>query len=137
AASPLVFREDPERLVRVFRHAQQYQAQLDFELVSLLHESLPLLPTAVASSPSAARALLSILRDVGNVHPTLALMHEYGVLERLLPAFAGLTCLVHHELYHRYTADIHTLNTIQELDQIFAETDRATQKYLQALHETE
>lgn len=137
ADHPLVFREDPERLIRVFRHAQQYQAKLDFELVSLLHESLPLLPASVAASPTAARAFLSILGDVGNVHPTLAQMHEHGVLERVVPEFAGLTCLVQHELYHRYTADIHTLNTIAELDHIFSETHRSTHLYKKAVHETD
>lgn len=137
AAKPTTFAEDPERIIRVYRHAQQYRAQLDFELVSLLNESLHLLPEKVAHSPTASRTLLSILQDVGNVHTTLLQMHEHGVLERIVPEFAGLTCLVQHELYHRYTADIHTLNTISELDRIFSNDDEGAHKYHEAIHDTE
>ena len=38
--------------------------------------------------------------------------------------------------YHRYTADVHTLNAIRELDRVFSEAEPITLKYRQALHET-
>jgi [protein-PII] uridylyltransferase len=63
-------------------------------------------------------------------------MHELGVLARFIPEFQGLTCLVQHEFYHRYTADIHTLNAIRELDRIFVGDDPDGQKYRAILHET-
>jgi [protein-PII] uridylyltransferase len=63
-------------------------------------------------------------------------MHELGVLGRLVPEFDGLTCLVQHEYYHRYTADVHTLSAIRELDRIFTAAEPITLKYREALHET-
>ncbi len=62
-------------------------------------------------------------------------MHELGVLGRFIPEFDALTCLVQHEMYHRYTADIHTLNAIRELDLIFTEAEPITLKYRTVLHE--
>jgi [protein-PII] uridylyltransferase len=62
-------------------------------------------------------------------------MHELGVLGRFIPEFDGLTCLVQHEFYHRYTADYHTLNAILELDKVFAQADPMALKYRAALHE--
>ena len=42
-----------------------------------------------------------------------------------------------HEFYHRYTADIHTLNAIRELDLIFTEADPIKVKYRSVVHEVE
>jgi [protein-PII] uridylyltransferase len=78
----------------------------------------------------------AILSEAGAVHPVLSLMHELGVLGRFIPEFDKLTCLVQHEYYHRYTADVHTLNAIRELDRIFTEAEPITLKYRAALHET-
>lgn len=131
-----VFRDDPVRLVRVFRHCQSLEAQPDFALQSLIRESLPLITRRITHDSAANLSFKTILEAAGAVYPTLALMHELGVLGRFIPEFQGLTCLVQHEFYHRYTADIHTLSTIRELDLIFTASDPVTQKYRAVLHET-
>ena len=136
AETPQVFKEDPIRLVRVFRHAQSLNAQPDFALQSLIRESLPLLTRRLSEDRDANISFKAILDTAGAVHPTLALMHELGVLGRFIPEFQGLTCLVQHEFYHRYTADIHTLNAIRELDLIFAGSETLEKKYRDVLHET-
>jgi [protein-PII] uridylyltransferase len=135
AESPTVFIEDPIRLIRVFRHSQQLDCALDLHLRELIRESLPLLTPAVAASADATVSFRAILSEVGAVYPALALMHELGVLGRFIVEFDGLTCLVQHEYYHRYTADVHTLNAIRELDRIFTAAEPITLKYREALHE--
>ncbi len=127
--NPQIFTQDPVRLIRVFRLAQQMNAALDFELTMLIRNHLHLITPQVQADPHAARSFLAIIQDLGQVYPTLALMHELGVLGRFLPEFNGLTCLVQHEYYHRYTADIHTLNTIKELDGVFIGQDEITKGF--------
>jgi [protein-PII] uridylyltransferase len=136
AATPGVFQDDPVRLIRVFRHCQQLDAAPDFNLTALIRESLPLLTRHVRESADANISFRAILQQAGMVFPTLQLMHELGVLGRFVPPFDRLTCLVQHEFYHRYTADIHTLNAIRELDRVFAEAEPITLKYRKELHET-
>ncbi len=131
-----VFRDDPARLIRVFRHCQLLGAQPDFSLQNLIRESLPLITKHVTHSEAANISFRAILDEAGSVHPTLALMHELGVLGRFIPEFDELTCLVQHEFYHRYTADIHTLNAIRQLDAIFTQTEPLAKKYRDTLHET-
>lgn len=137
AEKPTVFRDDPVRLIRVFRHCQQLDASLDFHLQSLVRESLPLLTRKVRLHPDAQVSFRAILGEAGGVFPTLNLMHELGVLGRFIPEFSKLTCLVQHELYHRYTADVHTLNAIRQLDLIFTAAEPITLKYRAVLHEME
>ena len=136
AATPGVFQADPVRLIRVFRHCQQLDAAPDFNLTALIRESLPLLTRHVRDSADANISFRAILQEAGMVFPTLQLMHELGVLGRFVPPFDRLTCLVQHEFYHRYTADVHTLNAIRELDRVFAEAEPITLKYRKELHET-
>ena len=136
AENPSVFKEDPARLIRVFRHCQQMDVQPDFALQALIRESLPLLTRRVLDDPAANLSFKTILSEAGAVFPTLELMHELGVLGRFVPQFSALTCLVQHELYHRYTADVHTLHAIRELDRVFTEAEPITLKYREVIHQT-
>ncbi len=136
AATPTAFHDDPVRLIRLFRHCQQLDATPDFHLSALVRESLPLLTRRILESPDANTSFRAILEEAGAVFPTLQLMHELGVLGRFLPPFDRLTFLVQHEFYHRYTADIHTLNAIRELDRVFTEAEPITLKYREELHAT-
>ncbi|KXU35850.1 uridylyltransferase [Cephaloticoccus capnophilus] len=138
AQSPDIFETDPVRLIRVFRHCQSLGCQPDLALAELIRARLPLIGEArLRENRDACESFRAILSEVGDVYPTLDLMHELGVLGAFIPEFGKLTCLVQHELYHRYTVDVHTLRTIRELDQLFATTaEPAALKYRQALHET-
>ena len=132
-----VFTDDPERLVRVFRHCQQLECTPDLDLQSLIRASAALCTDSVRRAPGAIDSFKAILQEAGNVYPTLSLMHELGVLGRFVPEFEQLNCLVQHEFYHRYTADIHTLNTIKELDVIYAAKGDTERRYRDVLHQCE
>ncbi|RME70071.1 MAG: [protein-PII] uridylyltransferase, partial [Verrucomicrobia bacterium] len=130
-----VFAEDPVRLIRVFRHCQQLGCKPDLELVNLIRNSTHLLTPKIVSTPEACRSFRAILSDVGRVYKSLYAMHELGVLERIIPEWEHITCLVQHEHYHRYTADVHTLHTIRELDRVFTDPDPIYERYRREIHE--
>lgn len=123
ADSQNVFKKEPVRFIRIFRYAQQFGAKLDADLRFLISHSLPQIDSALINDPSAAKSFCAILRAPGEVYDILMLMHELGVLGRYIPEFGELTCMVQHEYYHRYTADIHVLHTIRHLDRIFLKYD--------------
>ena len=138
AESVHTFRQDPLRLIRVFRHLQSRGLEADFDLERLIEENLDLIDQKVIESAEANRSFRSILQNKGDVYPALLLMNTTGVLSRFMPEWAGLHCLVQHEYYHRYTADAHILTTIHELDRLIAgENPDLTRKYREALEDTE
>ncbi len=138
AESRNTFRQDPLRLIRVFRHIQSRNLEMDFDLERLIEENLDLIDKTVIESEDANRSFRSILQTKGEVYPVLKLMNSTGVLPRFLPEWEGLHCLVQHEFYHRYTADEHVLKTIRELDRIFSgDEPELTRKYRKALEDTE
>jgi len=130
-----VFKDDPNRLIRVFRHTQQHKLALDLDLSSLIRESAELIDDRVRESSDANLSFRTILQESGNVYPTLKLMHSQGIIGKFVPEWDRLTCLVQHEYYHRYTADEHTLNTILELDNIFSSSDPIYERYRNEIHE--
>lgn len=133
--SSQVFEEDPDRMIRVFRHLQQYQTTLSLGLERLIEASAAEIIPTIIQSEAANRSFRAILQTAGAVHPILEKMHELGVLGRFIPEFGKLTCLVQHEYYHRYTADVHVLNTIAELDRIFQAKDQDTRFYRKVIRD--
>jgi len=133
-----VFAEDPTRLIKVFWHAHRLGCGLSLELERAIEGSLDLLGDAVRRSPVARGLFLDICRTWGRVAVTLSEMHELGVLGRYLPEFGALTCLVQYDVYHKFSADRHSLLAVEHLEalapgqsaesegvaQVFAEVDK-------------
>jgi [protein-PII] uridylyltransferase len=132
-----IFQEDPFRIIRVFRLVQQTGLEIDFELRCLIQESTNVITNEITKSQKCSKILLSILREVGNVFEILLLMHELCILGKILPEFGAIECLVQHEFYHRYTADVHVLNTIRELDIIFSNKNPENAKFNEAIRATD
>ena len=137
AGNKKVFKEDPVRLIRIFRYLQQFGAKLDPDLKFLITRSVLLIDNNVINSDAAAKSFCSILRSPGEVFPILVLMHELGVLGRYLPEFGQLTCMVQHEYYHRYTADMHVLRTIKHLDDVFLKGNEVAVHYERELRKND
>ena len=106
-------------MIRLFRHAQRLNASLSPDLRALVRNRLSLIDSTLINSSSANVTFRSILQEVGNVSPVLCEMHELGVLGRFVPEFGRLSCKVQHDLYHRFTADVHVLHCITTLDEVF------------------
>ena len=132
-----IFDDDPERIIRLFRHSQRLSAKLSPSLRSMVRNRLSLIDASLINSSSANVSFRSILQEIGNVASTLMEMHDLGVLGRFVPEFGRLTCKVQHDLYHRFTADVHVLRCIDILDQIFQGKRKGTKHYLEALRKNE
>jgi len=129
AESPGIFAQDPQRLMRLFQHAQLRNLSLAPALVDLVRQRLSVVNRTFQYSRAAREVFLSILSRKGQVGRVLRMMHETDFLGRYLPEFGRLTCLVQHEFFHRYTADEHTLVCIDKLDALIDTEDPKLKGY--------
>ena len=135
--SPLVFKEDPLRLLKVFLYTQQRQAELSPELKSQIRASLGLVNRAFIYSKGSRETFRAILENKGQVGKILRSMHELDFLGKFMPEFCAITCLVQHEFFHRYTADEHTLQCVEKLDQVIDATETPFSRYSDVFHDLE
>lgn len=111
-----IFIQQPNRLIDLFVYAQKYGARPSPTLRKLIKNHWHLIDRPFRYRKENRESFREILEHKGKVANTLRQMHRCGVLGRYLPEFGALDCLVQHEFFHRYTADEHTLRTIDQLD---------------------
>jgi [protein-PII] uridylyltransferase len=130
---PGVFRADPPRLMKVFWHLHRLGCELSLDLERAIEESLDVVDDAFRGSAVVRDLFLEICGTWGRVGPTLREMHELGLLGRYLPEFGALTCLVQYDVYHRFSADQHSLLGVEHLEALApgqsAESEGAAQVF--------
>lgn len=112
------FSQDHFRLIRLFQHAQQRHLKLSSELQRQVQHRLRYVDRTFQYARAGRETFAAILSRKGEVGRILRMMHQVDFLGRYIPEFEGLTCLVQHEFFHRYTADEHTLVCIEKLDEL-------------------
>lgn len=128
---------DGERLLLAFGYGQATGAAFSGALQEAVEQQLPRVNRYFRASAEAARAFLKLLRTRGRVATVLRQMHDLGFLGKYMPEFARITCLVQHDLYHRYTVDEHTLRALETLDELANSRSRLLERYREIYTEVE
>jgi len=113
---PSQLRVDPARLMKVFWHLHRLGCELSLDLERAVEDSLHLVDDAFRQSGAVCELFLDICRNWGRVCQTFSEMHELGLLGRYLPEFGALTCLVQYDVYHKFSADQHSLLAVEHLE---------------------
>lgn len=109
---PEVFAEAPEKLLILFRTADQHDLDLHPDAFSAVTRSLSLVTPSLRRDPEATRAFLDILAHGQRPYRVLTLMNETGLLGRFLPEWGRIVGQTQFNMYHAYTVDEHTLQAI-------------------------
>ncbi len=126
---------DAHRIMLAFSYAQATGAHLSTSLQEAIQSSLPAVNRAFRSSSEASHGFIKMLRTKGRVAAGLRMMHELDFLGKFMPEFGRITCLVQHDLYHRFTIDEHTLRAIETLDDLANSRSKTLERYRNLYHE--
>ncbi len=111
-----IFKEDSGRMMRLFRHVQLRGVKMSADLRQLVRRRLKYVDDTFRYARANREVFTEILRHKGQVGNILRAMHRVDFLGAWMPEFGGLTALVQHEYFHRFTVDEHTLVCIEKLD---------------------
>jgi len=130
-------RADPSRLMKVFWHLHRLGCELSLDLERALEDTLYLADGAFQRSPAVRDLFLDVCRSWGRAAQTFREMHELGLLGRYLPEFGALTCLVQYDVYHKFSADQHSLLAVEHLEALAPGQSAESEGAAQVLNEVE
>ena len=116
--APESFLKDPLNLLRIFEEALRTGTLIHPDAMRLVKANLALITDEVRDSKEAQRIFLDTLLKHGNPERGLRRMNELGVLAQFIPEFEPIVAMMQFNMYHHYTVDEHTIQTISHLAQI-------------------
>jgi [protein-PII] uridylyltransferase len=109
-------------ILRAFYYRGLHTAHFDENLRSVIIEEMENFSEFDLTASESSVFFREILKLPKNVGQTLNVMNELGVLSVFLPEFKDLVGFMQHGVYHCYTADEHTLITIQNVEKLEKDT---------------
>jgi [protein-PII] uridylyltransferase len=117
-ADPDTFLADPVNILRLFEEGLSTGILIHPDALRLVAANLERIDDAVRADPEANRIFLDTLLSHRNPERALRLMNEVGVLGAFIPEFGRIVAMMQFNMYHHYTVDEHTIQTISMLSQI-------------------
>ncbi len=117
-ADPARFLADPVNLLRLFEEGHATDTPIHPDALRLVAANLGLIDDRLRADPEANRIFLALLTGSNNPERALRLMDEVGVLGAFIPEFGRVVAMMQFNMYHHYTVDEHTIQTISTLSQI-------------------
>ncbi len=112
------FLADPLNILRLFEEALRTGMLIHPNAMRLVKSNLKLIDDSVRNAPEARRIFLDLLLKHGNPERALRRMNELGVLAAFIPEFEPIVAMMQFNMYHSYTVDEHTIQTIMSLSEI-------------------
>ena len=117
AADESLFQREPRAILECFLLLQQHPQLKGMGAGTLraLWRAKDKINPAFRAEPANHALFMAILRQPRGVTHELRRMHQYGVLERYIPAFGRIVGQMQHDLFHVYTVDEHILMVLRNL----------------------
>lgn len=132
---PGFFRENPARMMTLFRQFQKSNLELAPEMSLGVRKSLSLVDESFRLDPETRKIFFSILEDDRRLYDTLLLMNELTFLGSYIPEFATIHCKMQYDYYHTYTVDEHSIRAIKEIVDLPGTKSPMMQLYQKVLEE--
>ena len=114
-ADPEVFLKNNLNLLRLFEEGLRTKLLIHPDAMRLVSANLYLIDQNMRNSDEAVRIFRDLLLKHGNPERALRRMNELGVLAAFIPEFKPIVAMMQFNMYHSFTVDEHTIQTIGHL----------------------
>jgi [protein-PII] uridylyltransferase len=111
------FKKNKSLLITALNLCLKHDMEPDSALKRNLHLFSDLLDNATIQQKRTETLLKTTLKHQ-NSEKYLRIMHEAGILGRILPDFGRSICMVNYDFYHHFTADEHSLRKVAFLEEL-------------------
>ncbi|BBC71160.1 bifunctional uridylyltransferase/uridylyl-removing protein [Altererythrobacter sp. B11] len=112
------FREDPVRLLEIFRLAEEQGLEVHPETMRSARRDAELIKAPIRRDKRANALFMDVLTGRNDPETVLRWMNEAGVFGRFVPDFGKVNAQMQYDMYHHYTVDEHTIRAIGLLARI-------------------
>lgn len=110
--------DKPILILELYEHAMDSGLLIHPDAMRMIQSNLGVINEALRRNPRAQDTFFRILLNYGNPERALRRMNELGVLAAFIPEFEPIVAMMQFNMYHHYTVDEHTIQTISQLAQI-------------------
>ncbi len=103
---------DLNEVLRLMDIANLYDKRISQPTWNAVRAAVPGFTAHVDAQTS--QRFLSLLSQPARLGESLHRLHELGVLEKIIPAFAHARCLLQFNEYHKYTVDEHCIEAVEQ-----------------------
>jgi [protein-PII] uridylyltransferase len=128
--------DDPHLILRAFHFLARHGLPLSYKTELQIERAFP----SIAANPPTGAQLWHPLQEIlvaPHAADALRAMHSLGLLNLLLPEFAGIDALVVRDYSHRFTVDEHTFVAVDNLHALRQSQSKWDQRYAELLEELE
>ena len=112
------FYQDGINILRLFEEGLRTGILIHPDTMRQVSAHLDVFNDGCRTSPEAIRIFCDLLLKHGNPERSLRRMNELGVLAAFIPEFEPIVAMMQFNMYHSYTVDEHTIQTISHLARI-------------------
>ncbi len=118
---PALLKEDPDLAVRIYRVAVERDVLVEDATRQVIVRACASKPfcARLRRSKTAARSFVELVKLVQTTQfsggSILRELHEVGLLLAMIPEFSPVVGRVHHDIYHVYTVDVHSVAAVDRL----------------------
>lgn len=106
----------PHRLIYTFIHAAEHNAVLSDETAAAVHDNLDLVNQPFLHDKDVTNLIRRFFSLQQGIEKSVQEMRRTGFLERLIPEWKSISCLIRYDLIHRYTVDEHSMLCLKHLE---------------------